>query len=159
MPQYGSRNNRLTIYDLMEAKGVFASNPANAGAMREDGTALYSGPVEYPKMLYHPQGAQRVLVPPRVEPTPTGPVHIPAQMELISQIVANADEEAKLVSAGWHDHPADAIAAAVELDPQAYGGKVPEKSSDTRIQNLEAEIARLQKQIPASRKTASATAD
>lgn len=156
MAQYGSRNNRLTIYDLMEAKGIFASNPANAGSMREDGTPLYAGPVEYPKMLYHPQGAQRVLVPPRVEPTPTGPVHIPAQMELISQIVQDAEEEAKLTSQGWHDHPADAIAAAVELDPAAYGGKVPEKSSDTRIKNLEAEIARLQKQIPQGRRQAAA---
>ena len=156
MPQYGSRNNRLTIYDMMEAKGVFASNPANAGAMREDGTPLYSGPVNYPKMLYHPQGATRVLVPARVEPTPSGPIHIPAQTELISQIAANAEEEEKLLSAGWHEHPADAIAAAVELDPAAYGGKVPEKSSDTRIRNLEAEIARLQKQIPKGRQAAAA---
>ena len=148
MPQYGSRNNRLTIYDLMEARGVFASNPANAGAMNEDGTPLYGGPVEYPKMMYHPKGETRVAVPARVEPSPTGPIHVPAQRELISRVAANVEEAEELLRAGWHEHPADAMAAAMEIDPEAFGGKVPEKSSDTRIKSLEAEIARLQKQPP-----------
>lgn len=145
MPQFGNRSNRMTIYDLMDAKGVFAANPANAGAMSaDDGHSLYVGPVEYPKMLYHPDGEQEVLVPERTEPTPTGPVKVPAQLAMKYKVVKDETEEEELRAAGWHDHPADALAARGEV--------APAKSSDQRIKSLEAEIERLKKKAaPSSR--------
>ena len=147
MANFGNKNNRMTIYDLMEAKGHFAANPANAGAMAEDGRNLYEGPREYPKMMYHPKGEQQILVPERVEPTPTGPVRVPAQYTMVTKTVKNEEEESEARLDGWHDHPADALAAA--------GKAAPPKSSDQRIQQLEAEIQRLKKvQSPTAPKVA-----
>lgn len=135
-----SRAKMHTAFHVMEAQGFFDSNPANAGAMNpEDGSPLYNGPIEYPKMLYHPTGAERQVEPQRIEPSPTGNIIIPARKEMITKIVNNPVEEDKYRAEGWHDHPADAIAAG--------GGVAPLKSSDQRIKQLEAELARLQKQI------------
>lgn len=149
MPQYSARRNRMTIYDLMEAAGKFASNPANAASISEDGTSLYVGPLEYPKMLYHPKGELRIVVPERIEPTPIGPVHIPAQTEMIHRIVQNAAEEDEARSEGWHDHPADAIAAS----DAALAGliKVPPKGAGAVLQAKDKEIERLKAELAATR--------
>lgn len=127
--------NQFTIYHMMDMKGHFDSNPANQQARDSEGQGLYKGPVEYPKMLYHPQGAQKVISPERVEPSPIGPITIPAQLEVIHQIVQNAKEEEALVSKGWHRHPSGAIVAA--------GGEAPPISPAQIISEQDAEIKRL----------------
>jgi hypothetical protein len=134
----------MTVYDLMEAKGIFAQNPANVGSMTEDGSPLYQGPVPYPCMFYHPQGEVRVTVPGRVEPSPTGPIHIPDQFEIIWELAKNAEDEQRLRDEGWHDHPAKAIASAKGQGLEwAKNIPIPAMSSDQRIRSLEAEIERL----------------
>lgn len=133
------RNNRMTVYDQMEAAGKFASNPANADAMDETGESLYKGPVEYPKMMYHPEGKKTIVRAASVEPSPTGPVHVPPMYELIHAIVQNADEEAELRAEGWHDHPADAIEASGEEPPPTAVHQSPDA--------IRREMERLQKQL------------
>ena len=124
------RDKRFTIYDVMEANGVFDSNAANA--ISSD----YEGPVPYPQMFYHPQGESRVLVPGEPINTPLGVQVVGEQRELVNQIARNKIEADALRAAGWHDHPAKAVAAS---------GKVaPAMSPDSRIKDLEAQIRRLQ---------------
>lgn len=133
----GHRNKRFTIYDMMEEKGVFTSNPANAHSMNEqDGTSLYAGPVEFPKMLYHPLGAEQVIVPAEVIVTPLGPKSVGEQRQIIYQVVTDAGTERRLLAEGWHTHPARAMAAA--------GREAPAVSSAQVIADLEAKIAQLQ---------------
>ena len=123
-------NQRFTIYDAMDAKGVFEENSANATALG------YKGPVAYPKMFYHPKGETRITVPAEIIMTPLGPKAVGEQREIIWQIVATPAEEKALRLAGWHDHPAKAIAAG--------GGVAPATSPANRIADLEAESAKLQ---------------
>lgn len=137
-----NRQNQFTIYDMMEQRGVFAANPANPQSMSKTGQALYRGPVAFPKMLYHPEGATRISVPAEMISTPFGPQRVNEQRELITLLVNDAEEETKALAAGWHTHPARAIAARIE----AEGGDmsaVPAMSSETRMRDLEAEIERL----------------
>lgn len=133
-----ARPQRFTIYDMMEAKGVFDANPANAQARSPDGQALYAGPVEYPKMLYHPQGAERVTVPAEIIVTPLGPKAVGEQRELIYRVVNNEAEEQALRAEGWHTHPASALRAA--------GKDAPATGADMRIAELEKQLASLQKE-------------
>jgi|ERR1700722_10494128 len=122
--------NRFSIYDVMEAKGVFANNPANADSPE------YKAPIKYPMMFYHPEGERRVMVPPEQVLTPFGPKEYGEQLELISRVVSNPAEERALRAEGWHDHPAKAEVA---------GGRPGAPMSPSgRIADLEAEIARLQ---------------
>ena len=120
---------RFTIYDAMEAKGVFDLNPANAQSPD------FAGPVEFPKMFYHPTGARRVSVAAEIIVTPMGPKAVGEQTELISKVAKDEVEAAMLIEAGWHDHPAKAIVAG--------GGDAPPVSPMNRIADLEAEIRRL----------------
>ena len=145
MPFFGLRTKMMTRYHVMEAQGAFASNPANADAVSEQGEILYAGPIEYPKMMYHPLGEEREIEPERREPSPTGVQIIPAKMEMIYQVVNNDSEEMALRDSGWHDHPAKALVAA--------GKKAPAISSQQHINSLEAQIAALQKQLLASAKS------
>jgi hypothetical protein len=130
--------NRFTVFDVMEAKGVFKKNPANLAAQDEQGQSLYSGPVQYPRMLYHPKGEERIIQEGEVITTPYGPKVIMQQRELIWQIAKNADEEAELRLAGWHGHPAEAMRAA--------GKEAPETGADQVIADLRKKIAELQAQ-------------
>ncbi len=148
MAAYNPRANRLTKYDILEATGFFASNKANISSMDKDGVSLYEGPVEYPKMLYHPKGEEREIESSRIEPSPIGPQVIPAKNELIYQIVKSREEEEELRSAGWWDHPADAIEAWNAEHPAEKARVVPPKSADTRVKQLEAELERLRKLVP-----------
>jgi len=131
-----NRHRRFTIYDMMEAKGVFEANPANPDSRGEDGQALYTGPVPYPKMFYSPTGEERVTTPAEIIVTPLGPKAVGEQRELVHTLANNAQEEADLRAAGWWDHPAKSIAAA--------GRKAPSMGSDSRIADLESQIAQLQ---------------
>lgn len=137
-----ARNKRFTIFDMMEEKGIFDSNPANSFARGPEGENLYKGPVQYPKILYHPKGEERVIVPGELIDTLRGPMTVGEQREIIWQQVEDLESEKKLLAAGWHDHPAKAIAAS--------GKTPPPISSDTRIADLEAKIKAMQAEIDAN---------
>lgn len=126
------RAARFTIYDVMEAKGVFEDNPANASSPQ------YKGPQEYPKMLYHPKGEERVTQKAEILATPMGPIRVGEQKEIIYRIVMNEEDDKSLRAVGWHDHPAKAIAAS--------GKEAPPMTSSNRIEELEKEIARLMRE-------------
>lgn len=130
---YQAKNQRFTRFDLMDAMGVFASNPANVNSIGEDGESLYKGPIPYPKMMYEPSGAKRITVPAEIIVTPFGPKEVGEQREIVSQIVQDVAEEKRLRELGWHDHPAKAIAAG--------GGEAPAMSSASRIEDLERQLA------------------
>lgn len=129
---------RFTVYDVLESKGYFKKNPANLNAQDSEGMSLYSGPVQYPKMVYHPEGKERILQEGEVINTPLGPKLIMQQRELIWRIVANAEEEKEAVKLGWHLHPAEALRAA--------GKEAPETGADQVIADLKRKIAELEAQ-------------
>ena len=131
------RHSRYTVYDVLDAKGVFDENPANSSSSR------YAGPVEYPKMFYHPRGQQKVVQKAEILQTPFGPVKVGEQWELIARLVRDPDEEKKARAAGWHDHPAKAI--------EAGGRNAPPMTAHGRIADLERQLAMLQAQIVAAR--------
>lgn len=137
-------HNRFTVFDMMEAKGFFARNPANAGATSEDGQVLYQGPQPYPKMMYHPLGEEKVIRQAEAQVTPFGPRLCNEQREMVSKIVNSKAEEKELVLSGWHDHPAKAMAAGIEAGTR--GGIAPPISSASRIADLEAQIAALEEE-------------
>lgn len=152
MPQ----KTRFTIYDAMENSGVFASNPANPGSRDNDGNALYVGPVEYPKMLYHPEGEERITTPAEIVMTPLGARELNEQHELINKTVNNEAEEIAARAEGWLDHPAASVRirimnliAASSLTPKEEAkllAKIPKLSpTSNKVAELEAEIARLVK--------------
>lgn len=144
MPQ-----TRFTIFDALEKAGAFDSNPANTFARdKVSGLSLYKFQ-EYPKMLYHPKGEQKEIVAGEWISTLNGPKLVGQQFELINQTVNSPVEEEALRAEGWHDHPAKAIRARIELaiadgklPPDALKA-VPQMSSDQRIKDLEAELARI----------------
>lgn len=148
------RANRFTIYDALEQKGYFDSNPANSYARSPtDGSSLYTGPQEFPKMLYHPQGEEKIIVPGEILNTPLGAKMVGEQRELIWAIVNNEAENKALAAEGWHDHPAKAVRARIEkliegsqfteAETKKLLATIPVMSSGSRITELEAEIARL----------------
>lgn len=152
MPQ----KTRFTIYDAMEQSGIFASNPANPGARDNDGNPLYVGPVTYPKMLYHPAGLERIVVPAEIVMTPLGAREYNEQKQLIDKTVHNRDEHDAALAEGWHEHPAKAIEARIraliesseltDSEEAVLLAKIPKLSpSANRVAELEAEIARLNK--------------
>lgn len=134
------RDVRHSIYDVMDAKGVFLDNPANADADAErDGRPFSVFPLQYPKMFYHPRGEMRITNPAEVIVTPLGPKMVNEHKELISAIAESESDEKKLRDAGWHDHPSKANAAA--------GREAAPVSSAQVIGDLQAEIARLQAKL------------
>lgn len=130
--------NRFSIYDAMERKGIFRLNPANLGAKDSNGAPLYKGPVQYPKMFYHPQGATIIVVPAELIETAAGPKYVGEKRELVSKVVNSPEEEAALVAEGWHSHPAKAMVAA--------GLDAPAMSAEERLKELEEELAKLKKE-------------
>jgi hypothetical protein len=149
---------RFTIFDAMEDRGVFRANPANLQAVDSDGRSIYKK-VEYPRMLYHPEGQERISVPAAAEMTPFGPQWLGEQRELINRIVNNEEEEREALAEGWHDHPSKAIRARNEIiakeniERKAQGQKalplsiIPPLSSDTRISELEAQKRALEDEV------------
>lgn len=127
------RSNRFTIFDVMEAKGVFEDNPANS--ISPD----YGGPKQYPKMFYHPTGLERVTQRAEVITTPMGPEKVGELRELVSRVANDAEEETALRAAGWHDHPSKAM--------KAGGREPPPVVDNNREEDLEAEIKRLQAEL------------
>lgn len=131
------RNARFTVYDVMEAKGLFDENIANSSSPR------YQGPVEFPKMYYHPTGKKRIIQKAEFLQTPFGPQKVGEQFELISRIAKDENDEKRLIGAGWHDHPAKAIAAS--------GEAAPPMTAHGRIADLERQIQVMQNQLNAAR--------
>lgn len=132
-----------TIYDAMARKGLFRVNPANRDSVGEGNRPLYKGPVQFPKMFYHPKGLERVTRPAEIIATPMGPRKVGEQRELISKLAENAKEGAVLAKLGWHDHPAKAIAAS--------GRKAPPMASKESVQTLEAQMADLAARLAAAK--------
>lgn len=133
-------DNIFTIYDLMEKKGMFRGNPANVDSIDPNTRQpAYKGPVQFPKMLYHPKGETKVTVPAEIINTPLGPKAVGEQRELIHKIVESAEEEAVLKQLGWLNHPAKSI--------HAGGGAAPAITSEERIESLEDTIERLRAEL------------
>ena len=127
-----------TVYHLMDEAGVFELNPANADARDINGNVIYTGPVAFPKMFYHPTGARRIIQPGEYISTPFGPKLVNELSELIWEIAATPEDEKRLRLKGWWDHPAKAVEAG-------GGPKAPERPEDT-IAALQRQIAELQVQ-------------
>ncbi len=127
-----ARRNRYSIYDMMDDKGVFEKNPANASSDK------YTGPLPFPKMVYHPKGEYRVTQKAEIIVTPFGPEKVGELKELIYRTVMDQDELDKALDEGWHLHPADSIAAG--------GGQRPDVAPAGAIEDIEAQIRRLQAQ-------------
>lgn len=153
------RSNRFTIFDRLEQLGYFQVNSANPDSRDlTTGESLYKGPVEFPKMLFHPQGEEKITSPGEEVHTPLrGAQLVGQQRELIYEIAQTKPDEARLRAEGWHIHPAQAIKARVERHIAEHPGlseiekskllaAIPQINSESRIQALEAEIARLQAQ-------------
>ena len=149
------RDNSFTIYDVMEKKGAFSSNPANTSSYDPVTNAgLYRGPVPFPKMLYHPKGESRVTVPAEVVMGPYGPTRNSEQRELISKIVNDEAELEEALLQGWHQHPADAIAAGLTAEDKAAGKEAPAKGAahelqirNAEVDGLKAELEELKRQL------------
>lgn len=151
------RGKRFSIYDAMEDAGYFAVNPANRESRDTEGQPLYKGPVEFPKMLYHPLGEEIITVPATAENTPFGPRMLGEQRELISKIVNDEREETTLLAEGWHPHPAGAITAyneraKIEGLPlkavPAISSEGRERDLRHQIDALNAELERTKKLVP-----------
>ncbi len=136
-------DNIYTIFDFMEKQGVFRRNPANRDAIADDRSSAYKGPVQFPKMLYHPKGETRITVPGEVLATPFGPKMVGEQREIINRLVETPKELAVLKQLGWHDHPAKAIAAG--------GGEAPPVASEDRVKTLEETIELLRAELEAAK--------
>lgn len=145
------RENIHTVYDRMAAKGMFSANPANEGSRDPNtGESLYKGPIQFPKMLYHPEGKKRVTSPSVTVPGPAGPVVVPAQHEIINKIVNNKAELKEALDAGWHEHPADAFWAGLSEDERELVER-PAKSATSRINTLEQKLAEMEKELANAR--------
>src|SRR5207249_4961283 len=105
----------------------------------------------FPKMFYHPEGAERVLVPGELVTTRDGqaftdpvtgkPKYVGEQREIIWRLAADDAEAKELISAGWHEHPAQAFKAA--------GRPAPAMGAQSKMNGLEAEVARLRARLRA----------
>lgn len=139
--------SKFTVYDAMEAAGIFSSNPANAAAVSEDGQSLYSGPVKFPMTLYHPRGEEYVLSPGTRERTAWGTVEVyNEQYALKTKDVGSEEELSEALAEGWHKHPSQAIRVANETWRKEAGLAplpVPPQSAASRITDLEEENRRL----------------
>ena len=139
--------DRFTVYDAMDASGYFSTNAANANSRDKAGRQLYTGPVKYPMMLYHPRGEERVSVPGTRERTTYGTVEVfGEQWELVTKEVNSDAELGEALAEGWHKHPAMAIKVANETWRKERGLTplpVPAISAGNRIADLEEENKRL----------------
>ena len=142
---FKSKSKVFSRYHVLEAMGYYASNPANANAVDDDGNSIYKGPIEYPKMLFHPEGKIRVVNVGTMEKMPDGTFKEHGRIEEIEwQSVENAEQEAELRAQGWHDSPVKAIRAAPTTSkipaPKLTQTEVMEQMAK-RIAELEAEKA------------------
>lgn len=138
------RSNIHTVYHVMEEKGVFERNAANVDS-RDQTTmeSLFKGPVQYPRMMYHPKGAEKIIVPAEIIETPMGPKRVGEQRQLVYKVVTTEAEERNLKALGWHLTPAAAVRARMKIQGQDIADGPP-RSKDEEIEELNAKIAWLQ---------------
>ena len=129
--------HRHTIYDVLEAKGLFHQNPANFYAVDSEGLPAYQLQI-YPKMLYHPQAETRQVTQEEEDITKGGRVQVRGGLrEMIHQVVNNEAEEKVLLEKGWHLSQAKAMRAnGVSNAPAETVGELMAASG------AEAELAR-----------------
>lgn len=140
-------NRRFTIYDAMEARGDFEINPANATSRNEQGLSLYKGPVPFPKMLYHPEGKERVVRKADAVATPFGPQWVGEQRELISKIVEDDDALQEALADGWHLTPRAAREAAWKMAKPDEAFPEPASLAEKLAGEKDREIAELKRQL------------
>jgi hypothetical protein len=141
-------NKVYSIYHSMEDRGLFETNKANVQAVSNDGLSIYEGPVQYPKMLYHPKGelhciSQGILVTDR-DSRPvfdeTGkPKYAGAVWGVKNVIVESEAQEEEMVALGWHYTEAQALRA----NPETHLKAPPKTTHELQSE----EIAALKKQI------------
>lgn len=137
-----ARKTQFTIFDKMEQDGAFDHNPANVFARDHDGTPIYQGPIEYPKMFYHPEGKEEITRPADEIMTPFGPKRVGEQRQLIAKIARNREEELEFLRLGWHSKPRDAV--AVRLTAEGRADEIPtENPYETEVDKLRKELERL----------------
>lgn len=129
------RNNRFTIYDAMEARGVFEANPHNSDARDANGQNVYVK-AEFPRMVFHPEGLERISQPGEILATPLGPRKVGEQKQLIDKTVKTQAELDAALADGWHLTPQAAVAIRT-------GEALPKTQQET-IGELEAKIAALE---------------
>lgn len=136
---------RFTIYDAMEARGDFAKNPANTCSVDPvSGVSNYKRQ-EFPKMLYHPDGAERVTRPGEALATPLGVKIVGEQRELVHRIVADEKELNQALKEGWHLSPAKAMKRGAELRGEEF--LVAENSFQAAEMAKQDEVAELRRKI------------
>jgi hypothetical protein len=141
-------NKVYSIYHSMEDRGLFEMNKANTQAVSNDGLSIYEGPVQYPKMLYHPKGelhciSQGILVTDRdsrpVFDERGQPKYAGAVWGVKNVIVESEAQEEEMIALGWHYTEAQALRA----NPETHL-KAPPK---TRHELQDEEIAELRRQL------------
>ena len=144
-------NKVYSVYHLMDDKGVFEMNPANAQAVSNDGLSIYAGPVEYPKMLYHPKGEMEKIVQGIMRTDRDGNPVLDRNGEVQytgtvwgvkHRIVQGETEEQELRDAGWWTTEAEARRQS--SDPKILASAPPETRAERdakRILELEALLA------------------
>jgi hypothetical protein len=149
MPRRGRMGSVYSVYHAMEDKGFFDVNKANASAVNNDGVSIYDGPVQYPKMLYHPKGelaciTQGIMVTDRdnrpVYDEAGKPKFAGAVWGVKYMIVDSEAQEAELVGQGWHFTEAQALRANPETAHKAPPKSQAELQKE-RIAELEKKLA------------------
>ena len=159
---YGYGRDRIhTVYDNMERKGMFAGNPANAGARDPKGRQLYKGPVQFPRMVYSPDGEFRITTPAEPVMTALGPKLVGEQRALVDKIAETAEEYEELRAAGWLDTPGEALAknpgrltAAERATAALPVAGVVASPAELLFAQKDREIADLRKQLAAAEEAA-----
>lgn len=145
-----------TIYDAMEQKGVFRSNPANVDAIGDDGIPMYKK-ANFPRMYYHPKGEQEVYEKSVMQITPWGPQPSPERKRLITRVAKDEAEGADLEAEGWWRHPAQADAVRegkpVPETPEEASARV-QRGKDDRIAELEKLLAERDAELAARPRSA-----
>lgn len=136
------RQNRHTIYDKMEHDGIFDLNSANAYARDNNGLSTYKGPVEFPKMMYHPKGEVKITRPAEAIATPFGPKLVGEEKQLISKTVNTREEELEALAAGWHSRPRDALKARAEITGEELA-PIHETAQESEMEKMRKQLEEL----------------
>ena len=127
------KNRVYSVFHAMDDAGQFDNNPANPSA----------GPVykkqQFPRMVWHPEGKERVTKPAEEVETKSGYKLVGEQREIIYRVANNRREYDRLLLDGWHAHPAGALRAA--------GHEPPPVSAAEQIDDLQSQIAALQSRL------------
>ena len=143
MPRQAARH---TLYDVLDQKGYFDSNPANPSSLGSDGSSIYQKQ-EFPRLVYHPEGKRRQTVPAEVVLTPFGPKEYGQQTEVIHQEVKNAGELRRALADGWHLLPAEAMRAGGEDAPATTEEAQQIQDMSVSLADMQAELVALRAKL------------